>query len=504
MKRCFALLALTVGTVSIANAETQTNVDDAPQNPLATPWSRPVPTYRFVDPGLTGLDDNGVALAASNVIYLNRCVGGCSLTPGNESAANNRSSILDQASHISAYSGTEASWNAIVSCVKATYAPFNVQIVTDRPTSGTYHMAIVAGRPTEAGMDNNTLGVSPFTCGYINGGISYSFANVVPNDVAEMCWTVAQETAHSWGLDHKFDNKDPMTYLSTGPAMKTFQNTAGSCGEYSARTCQCGGPTMNSYVEIMQTFGPNGPAVPPSVSISAPKNGDTVQAMFPIRADVTDDISVSKAELYIDGTLVSTLTAAPWVWNAPASLQQGGHQVKVVGYDIGNATAESVVSVTYGSKCSDDNPCATATDACVDGRCVVGQGVEGGLGTACVSGDQCASNQCASNADGDKYCVESCDVAANSCPDGFGCIAAGSSGVCWPGAGGGDGGCSTGSSRDGALLIGDGGGDRAVGVDDLDLPAALAKAIRQDVARHLGTGEEHPPASGWWRGQRLE
>ena len=54
MKRSFALVALTVSgmTAGIAHADSQTNIEDAPQNPLATPWSRPQPTYRFVDPGL--------------------------------------------------------------------------------------------------------------------------------------------------------------------------------------------------------------------------------------------------------------------------------------------------------------------------------------------------------------------------------------------------------------------------------------------------------------------
>ncbi|HEY4058413.1 MAG TPA: hypothetical protein VGM39_17490, partial [Kofleriaceae bacterium] len=178
MKRTFALIALTVGMVSIANAAPQSNVADAPENPLATPWSLSRPTYQFVDPGLTNVDDNGVALATSNVIYLNNCKpSGCQISPGNESSSNNRSSIVDQASQISAYSGSDATWQQVVSCVKATYAPFNVQIVDQRPASGTYHMAIVAGRAAEAGMQQGVLGVSPFTCGLINGGISFSFAN---------------------------------------------------------------------------------------------------------------------------------------------------------------------------------------------------------------------------------------------------------------------------------------------------------------------------------------
>ena len=66
--------------------------------------------------------------------------------------------------------------------------------------------------------------MSPFSCGYIPNAISFTFANIYGGDVDEICWTVAQETAHSWGLDHKFDNRDPMTYLPSGPSRKMFQN----------------------------------------------------------------------------------------------------------------------------------------------------------------------------------------------------------------------------------------------------------------------------------------
>ena len=59
---------MALGFVGIAQAESQTNVEDAPQNPLATPWSRPQPTYRFIDPGLApSISDNPIAAVGSNV-----------------------------------------------------------------------------------------------------------------------------------------------------------------------------------------------------------------------------------------------------------------------------------------------------------------------------------------------------------------------------------------------------------------------------------------------------
>ncbi len=455
MKRQFALVALTLGTVSIANADSQTNVADAPENPLATPWTRPQPTYRFIDPGLVpGFDALPEAAVSSNVIYLNNCKpNGCQVSPGNENSAMNRSSIPNQPSTVQAFAYSDAVWDQVVQCVRETYAPFNVQIVTERPTTAGYHMAIAAGRPQDVQMQSGVGGVSPFTCGFINGGISFSFANIYGPDVDEICWTIAQETAHSWGLDHKFDNKDPMTYLQSGPSRKQFQNMAGPCGEFQARGCSCGGSQMNSYQAILSTFGPSGPPTPPTVTITAPANGATVDAGFPVRADIMDMQGVSRAELYVDNQKIATIMAAPWVFNAPATLSQGNHLVKVVGYDIGGAAGEATVTATIGHPCDDDHACSDATNACVDGRCVPGTGVDGGLGTMCTDNAQCASGQCASDAEGNKYCVEACNPEGDGCPGDFGCIQAGTGGVCWPGAGGG-GGCSSTDANSGVIFLG--------------------------------------------------
>jgi hypothetical protein len=452
------MAALATGMVSIANAEVQENIADAPQNPLATPFDRPQATYRFVDPGLPTAPGDGVSElnGVSNVIYLNNCKpNGCTVSPGGDNSLTNHSSIPSSASTVTAFAYSDAVWSQVVDCVRQTYAPFAVQIVTDRPASGNYHMAIVAGTPQNVQMQQGVGGVSPFTCGYIPNSISFSFANIYGGDVDQICWTVAQETAHSWGLDHKFDNKDPMTYLDSGPSRKAFQNMAGSCGEYQARTCQCGGSTMNSFTEILQTFGGSTPT-PPTVTITAPKNGDNVPLGFPIRADIMDDIGASKAELRIDGNLVSTLTGAPWVWNAPASVGQGTHTIKVTGYDISGTPADASISIVIGAACKKPGDCASDTDTCVDGRCVAGEGVTGGLGSTCTKNEECKSGQCGSDGMGNSFCVENCNPAMNGCPSGFGCISSGgpSGGVCWPGADGGGGGCNTSDGSGGVMFLG--------------------------------------------------
>ncbi|MGE0548498.1 MAG: Ig-like domain-containing protein [Kofleriaceae bacterium] len=458
MKRTLAVMAALIGgTISFANADVPLSPLDVPANPLVTPWSRPLPTYKIIGPGLPTTDEDGVSVAVSNVIYLNNCKpNGCQVFPGPENAATGSSGIPEQSSVVTPFAYDDNTWNQVVECVKDTYAPFGVNIVTERPATGSYHMAIVAGRPQDVQMQNGVGGVSPFSCGYINNSISYSFSNIYGGDVNDICWTVAQETAHSWGLDHKYDNRDPMTYMQSGPARKTFQDSAGPCGEFSARSCQCGGNTMNSYQEILATFGGSTPT-PPTVDITSPKDGDTVNVGFAVRADIKDDLSPSKAELRIDGVLVGTLTYATpsqvWTWNAPSNLSQGTHTVKVTGYDVGQTPTEDSIKVTIGKACGKPADCPLDTDTCIDGRCAPGSGVQGGLGNTCANNTECASGQCAGDSSGNSYCVEGCDVDDDGCPSGFGCIEAGGQGVCWPGGDDG-GGCTTQGDPRGVVLLG--------------------------------------------------
>jgi len=444
MKRTFALLAaLTTGMVSSAAV-------GAPRG-----------AYKWTNESLVDAQWAPPAAATvSHVIYLNNCKpNGCQLNPGNNNATTNTSSIPDSPTTVSPFSGSDAVWQQVVQCVKQTYADFDVEIVTERPTSGGYHMAIVAGFPQQVGMDNGVLGVSPFSCGYIPNAVSFTFGNVIPSDVAELCWTVSQETAHSWGLDHKFDNRDPMTYLEDGPTIKRFQDAAGSCGEYSARKCKCsyagtGNAQMNSYQAIMQTFGSSAPdTVAPTVAITYPTEGVQVTPNFPVRADITDDRVIAKAELYLDGQLIGMREEAPWSWNAPAALNQGKHKVEVVATDRGGNSSRALVNVQYGTVCMAAADCQTAGQVCVDGHCVVGPGMPGGLGSPCAGNSDCSSSQCGSDAADNSYCVESCDVAANGCPSGFECLDTGAgAGVCWPG-GEDDGGCSTGSDSSGGAFV---------------------------------------------------
>lgn len=396
----------------------------------------------------------------SNVLFLNRCASGCSIVYGNDNSSTDHSSIAQGS--LTAWRYGDAKWDATVACVQDVFSRFNV-VVTDVDPGAAEHMeAMVAGLGSQVGADPGVLGFAPFVCsyGYIPRSISYTFANDSyygggGGDVDEICATIAQEAAHTWGLDHEILNSDPMTYAPYG-GRRQFQDQLVTCGEYPGQTHLCGCSSsqtqQNSVQRIADRFGMGTP-MPPHMTITEPAENAQVDPGFVVRAEADKDLS--KAELYIDNQLVRTLTTEPYTFNAPTDLEDGGHRIEVRGYDNFNTPGSAFRNVVIGAPCETPADCQDAGDnyTCVGGRCVPGEGTPGGLGEDCTGDEECFSGLCLSNGN-EMKCVESCNLDANDCPDGYDCLGFEDGGVCWPAAGGGGGGCSSSDDGGGALPIG--------------------------------------------------
>lgn len=92
-------------------------------------------------------------------------------------------------------------------------------------------------------------------------------------------------------------------------------------------------------------------ATAPITTITSPASGATVSGVVTVAATATDNIAVTRVEIYADNTLKTALTAAPYTyqWNTGA-LANGPHSISVKAYDaagnVGAATA--VVTVANG------------------------------------------------------------------------------------------------------------------------------------------------------------
>ncbi|HEX5064000.1 MAG TPA: Ig-like domain-containing protein [Kofleriaceae bacterium] len=286
-------------------------------------------------PIVNGLSDGPkqAVLAQSKIIYLNK--NGVTLSPGNNDSRTNRSTIVTQTTSIPAWNVTAANWAAVVSCTKDLFARFDVTVVDTDPGNVPHIEAVFGGTPTQVGLPNNVAGVSPFTtdCSIIENSVVFTFAGAFQLTSRDACEIMAQEIAHSYGLDHELLASDPMTYLQyTGN--RAFQDQTASCGEDVQRACGINGSTcranQNSVTLLKERLGTAGDLTAPMLTWQSPSDGATVPPGFEVHASGTDNVAVTGATLKIDGTQVDMKTGAgPFVFVTSATLPEGAHQIVI-------------------------------------------------------------------------------------------------------------------------------------------------------------------------------
>ena len=296
-------------------------------------------------------DDPSISVTAraqSRTIYLNK--NGVTVTPGANDARLDRSSIVSAPVSVPAWNASPAVWSQTVTCLREMFAPFDVSITETDPGELPHIEAVFGGSPALLGMPGSFAGVSPFSssCKIIESSMVFTFTDVIPQNAQVVCEVMAQEIAHSYGLDHELLASDPMSYLSFN-GKRSFQNVMAECGETSARPCGVTGAqacrTMqNSYALLMERIGAagTGDIDPPSVAITSPADGAKVAPGFSVTANISDDVHVKLAILSIDGEDVASLTAGPWTFTAPADLAPGMHVVELRATDGAHETTQTI------------------------------------------------------------------------------------------------------------------------------------------------------------------
>ena len=305
------------------------------------------------------VENVNVALAQSRVIYLNK--NGVTLSPGNNDARTNRSTIVNQQTTIPAWNVSAANWQTTLTCVRDLFARFDVTVVDTDPGNVPHIEAVFGGSPTQVGLPTNVAGVSPFTldCSIIENSIVFTFTgafNFTPRDACEI---MAQEIAHSYGLDHELLASDPMTYLNYN-GNRSFQDQTASCGESTARQCGINGsvcrPNQNSVALLRERLGV-ADAIAPTMAWSSPADGATVPPGFEVKASGTDNIGVTAAILKIDGMQIETQAGpGPYTFTTPSTLAEGQHSIVVEISDGKNIQSEMrTVTVQKGAPPPDDS-----------------------------------------------------------------------------------------------------------------------------------------------------
>jgi len=205
---------------------------------------------------------------ATATIFLDRCVGGCTYTPGADDSRVDHSSLVSATSAIAAFEWGDGSWNGVVSCVRDAFAPFDASVTDVDPGDAPHFEVAVGGVSENVGLPSGIGNVAPFTCGVTWNGVGFVFAHSIGDDPPTTCWYAAQVVGSMLGLDHELLDGEVMSYMgATFP--KSFRDEVGPCGEGSARNCFCGGNAQNSYQFLLATLPEAGSLGASAAALSA-------------------------------------------------------------------------------------------------------------------------------------------------------------------------------------------------------------------------------------------
>ncbi len=446
-----------------------------------------------------------VAAAESQIspyVVIMRCQGGCSIHGGVDDARANSSSlpcagtpvcqgggcfcqagssgdyVIEEFKNAQGETGAaaDAEWNQIMLCIREIYSPYGVIVTETPPTGGVpFNVGIAAGRPENIGYSSSQIaGIAPGTpgCEPRENVISFSFANIYSGSrrVKNICETIAQETAHAYGLDHAFmftDGRsactDPMTYRNDCGGQKFFRNASAKCGEFQSRSCSCGG-LQNSHQRLVSIFGPGTPiTTPPTLTVSSPTTGATISNGHVVLATSGAQRGVAKLELWLNDYLWLTAKGVEfgpsgqpetqYSMPLPADVPDGIIDLVVKAFDDINVETDSpVITVTKGAPCTSAATCAKGQQ-CEAGKCFWAPPT-GKTGDACDYPQFCENGFCLDTTDG-MYCSQTCVVGvADSCPMGFTCEGeAGQTGSCVHESASEGGCCSAGGDSRAAALL---------------------------------------------------
>ncbi len=287
----------------------------------------------------------------------------------------------------------DGEWAALVQCVKEVYSPFAVTVTDVLPTGGvSFTEDILAGLPSDIGYGGAGVGgIAPGTCTPRDNVISFSFANLPWGKGQQRIWTLcavaSQETAHAFGLDHEYEFldstsacSDPMSYRNDCGGQRFFRNKSARCGEFAPRDCRCGG-TQNSHQSLLDVFGPGTSLIPPPTSsILAPAAGATVADEFATVASAGSRRGVGRVELWLNGY---DWTSVPGAGFGPLGQPDPSTYSLVAPADVPDGVIDIVAKAYDDLELETDSQTVTVTKGvpCVDA-------------STCATGQQCANGRC--------------------------------------------------------------------------------------------------------------
>jgi hypothetical protein len=132
---------------------------------------------------------------------------------------------------------------------------------------------------------------------------------------------------------------------TTAPYAITWNTSVETPGSHvlTARAYDQAGNSASAAVQVTLLD-----SAPPAVAVTSPAAGSSIAGQVTLHADATDNVGVTRVELYRDGAvLLGTVTAAPYDVLWTVDVAPGSHTLYAKAYDqAGNAGTSAAVQVT--------------------------------------------------------------------------------------------------------------------------------------------------------------
>ena len=141
-------------------------------------------------------------------------------------------------------------------------------------------------------------------------------------------------------------------YLQTNPGASPAAAASAITGNATPnKVTSPGSGSPNRLLYSIFGGGGGGDTTSPTTSITSPANGATVGGTTTVSANASDNVGVSRVELYVDGSLNSTDTSSPYSFSwSTTSAANGSHSLQTRAYDAGgNSGSSAAVGVTVSN-----------------------------------------------------------------------------------------------------------------------------------------------------------
>lgn len=207
-----------------------------------------------VPDGSAAVPDAAQCSTAPTTFFVNRL--GETFSSGINDPVANTSTIISGTYTMTAPTLTQTEWDGLIACARGLVAAYNVELTETDPSPAAHHELIVTSLGSEdIGLSAGITGTSVWSCGeFTNVAYTFNAVTGMPNYRAQ-CEDMVMNILRTANVETLYHCPTLPSFLM-GCGDKSIVDIDAECGEFQARSCQCGGTTQNPHQAMLAKFGP--------------------------------------------------------------------------------------------------------------------------------------------------------------------------------------------------------------------------------------------------------